>query len=392
MRPPRVMLTFALGLFAGGLSFGQSSSPVTRDGSWWTQTSKGAIAAFGVENVRIHAEGGVALLGGSGTSVSYSVKKRVRASNFARAESRLRAFRMESRRVGAALHLTFTIPTAEDTSADLAVTVPRGLPIVEIESLGGDASAVNFDGILRLVTGGGQIDADRLRNCFFRTAGGDIRIGSVAGPLQCYTGGGTIRVSRASGDARLETAGGDIDVGEIDGGLTALTGGGNIHVTRSLQAVVARTQGGLIEVQHAGGLVTAQTAAGSIQVTSSQGVRCASANGTIRLRNVAGVLRASTESGSILAELRPGESLGDSTLSTNAGDITVLIPSHMALTVFARNESRGATGRIISDFPEIRSAAYRGLLPQTAQGSLNGGGPKLRLVAAGGTIFLRRSR
>ncbi|HXU21151.1 MAG TPA: hypothetical protein VN788_11260 [Verrucomicrobiae bacterium] len=387
-----MMPALAVGLLTGVLSFGQSSTAVVRDGSWWTQTSKGSIAASGVERVRIHAEGGVALLGNSGTSVSYSLKERVRASNSARAESRLRAFRIESRRVGAALHLTFTTPTAGYTSAELTVAVPRDLPIVEIESLGGDASATNFDGILRLVTGGGQIDADRLQNCFFKTAGGDIRIGLVAGPLQCYTGGGTIHVSRASGDAHLETAGGDIDVGEIDGGLTALTGGGNIHITRSLQAVVAKTRGGLIEVQHAGGLVTAQTAAGSIQVTSSQGVHCASTNGTIRLRNVAGVLRASTESGSILAELRPGESLGDSTLSTNAGDITVLIPPHMALTVFARNESRGATGRIISDFPEIHSAAYHGLLPQTAQGSLNGGGPKLRLVAAGGTIFLRRSR
>src|SRR6185312_185984 len=171
----RVMPALAVGLLTGVLSFGQSSTAVVRDGSWWTQTSKGSIAASGVERVRIHAEGGVALLGNSGTSVSYSLKERVRA----------------------ALHLTFTTPTAGYTSAELTVTVPRDLPIVEIESLGGDASATNFDGILRLVTGGGQIDADRLQNCFFKTAGGDIRIGLVAGPLQCYTGGGTIHVSRA---------------------------------------------------------------------------------------------------------------------------------------------------------------------------------------------------
>ena len=394
MRLPGITSILIAGLFTGIAGFGQSveQTPIVRDGSWWTQTSHGSVATSGIERVSVHAEGGVAFVGGSGKSVLYSLKKRVRASNPRRAESRLRSFRIESHRLGGALHLTFTTPAGSDTSADLAITVPRDLPLVEIESLGGDASAQDFDGIFRLITGGGQIDANRLRNCFLKTAGGDIRIGSVSGPLQCYTGGGTIHVGRAGGKTQLETAGGNIEVGEMDGMLTALTGGGNIHVTRSRDAVVAKTQGGLIEVQNAGGLVTAQTAAGSIQVTSSQGVRCASANGTIRLRNVAGVLRASTESGSILAELRPGEPLGNSTLSTNSGDITVLIPSDMALTVFARNESRGSMGRIISDFPEIRSAAYRSLLPQVAQGSLNGGGPELRLVAAGGTIFLRRSR
>ncbi len=63
-------------------------------------------------------------------------------------------------------------------------------------------------------------------------------------------------------------------------------------------------------------------------------------------------------------------------LSTNAGDITVFIPSNLALTVQATNETGGA-GRIISDFAQVRAqtGAQPGVGPVVAEGALNGGGP-----------------
>ena len=83
----------------------------------------------------------------------------------------------------------------------------------------------------------------------------------------------------------------------------------------------------------------------------------------------------------------------DSMLSTNAGDITVFIPSNLALTIQAINES-GGSGRIISDFPQVRSQAGGppGMAPVVAQGVLNGGGPLLRVNVVGGTIYLRRAK
>ncbi len=98
-----------------------------------------------------------------------------------------------------------------------------------------------------------------------------------------------------------------------------------------------------------------------------------------------------------MAELVSGGSsrpqfMADSILSTNAGDITVLIPSNLALTVQATNES-GGSGRIISDFPQFRPQAG-GLpgAPLVAEGALNGGGPLLRVNVMGGTIYLHRSK
>jgi len=95
-----------------------------------------------------------------------------------------------------------------------------------------------------------------------------------------------------------------------------------------------------------------------------------------------------------LAELLSGNRIEDSTLSTNAGDITVFIASNLPLTVAARNESAGALGRIISDFPEIRVKALSqaGANPVVAEGALNGGGPILRINVVGGTIYLRRQK
>jgi hypothetical protein len=81
-------------------------------------------------------------------------------------------------------------------------------------------------------------------------------------------------------------------------------------------------------------------------------------------------------------------------LVAGSGDITVLIPSNLALSVLARNDS-GANPRIVSDFSELRvkpliaRPAYQGV---TYQGSINGGGPLLSLSTASGIIWVKKSK
>jgi len=146
-------------------------------------------------------------------------------------------------------------------------------------------------------------------------------------------------------------------------------------------------------VAHAGGVVTADNSGGSIQVGAASGVRVESSGGTIRLRGSSGDLRAITDVGSILAELISGMPLQNSLLSTSTGDITVFIPSNLALTVKAQSVSARA-GRIVSEFPEIRVRMINLPNPASAmaEGALNGGGPLLQISAATGTIYLRRQR
>ena len=158
---------------------------------------------------------------------------------------------------------------------------------------------------------------------------------------------------------------------------------------RADNGVVASTGGGVIDVIQSGGPVTAEAGNGSIKVRSASDVKCQSGMGTIQLQAVYGGLRAATGSGSIVAELLPGKPLQDSFLSTGMGDITVYLPSNLAVTVQAINSSPGAR-RIISDFAELRPQIEQAR--SQAQGMINGGGPMLRLTATAGTIYIRRQK
>ncbi|PYT19433.1 MAG: hypothetical protein DMG59_00535 [Acidobacteria bacterium] len=120
-------------------------------------------------------------------------------------------------------------------------------------------------------------------------------------------------------------------------------------------------------------------------------MKCESAAGTIRVKTSSGPMRISTAMGSILAELLAGTHLEDSSLVAGAGDITVLIPSNLALSVMARNDSGGNPHGILSDFSEVRAKSFGfSRAPLVAEGSINGGGPVLRINTAAGIIYLKK--
>ncbi len=390
-----VLTAGAAAAFAQREAPSRRESAIQREGRDWVRTVTGSIAVGSAERFRLNTVGNVAVRGESGDGATYTLKTRVRARDARAAEALFRQFEVRSRNQGGWLYLSVTPSRRLTEAPELSVSLPRTLRQVWIETRGGNVRASDLDGELEARSTGGRIDVDGIRNrCEIRTGGGDIQVGSVTGPLRCYSGGGVIRVQNAGAEAWFETAGGEIFVRQAGGPVHAATAGGNIRVERSLGAVFARTAGGLIQVQQADGVVTAESSGGAIQVNAANGVRCDSAGGAIRLRNVAGALRASTSAGSIMAELAKGTHIEDSTLSTNAGDITVFISSNVPMTVAARNESGGAMGRIISDFPEIRVQPVRsaGSSPVVAEGALNGGGPLLRINVNGGTIYLRRQK
>jgi hypothetical protein len=376
----------------------QSESAITREGGYWVRTIQGAVDAAGLDKLRVETTGSVSLQGTASEQIAYSLKVRVRAGDEREAEALMQRVNVKTGTEGGWAYLRVTPPRLVSSGLELTVTGSRALRQVWAGTRGGNVQASDWDGDLEARSGGGRITVDRIRGrSELRTAGGDIAVGNVSGPLRCLSGGGPIRVENAGGEAWLETAGGEIFVHQGDGPVHASTGGGNIRVERAASTVYARTTGGLIQVQQADGPVTAESSGGAIQVNSTNGVRCESAGGAIRLRNVAGAVHAAANSGSILAELVSGPSISghgmaDSMLSTNAGDITVFIPSNLALTIQAINESGGA-GRIISDFPQVHSQMnVMAGGPQMAQGALNGGGPMLRVNVAGGSIYLRRSK
>jgi DUF4097 and DUF4098 domain-containing protein YvlB len=372
--------------------YGQTESAVSREGRYWVQAVTGSVALQGAERLRASTRGAFKLQGESRDDISYTLTKRVRAASEASAREALARWALKSSRQGAWATLVVSQPDAREASADLWLSVPRRLREVEVNSEGGAVEARDLDGALRAETGGGQVDIDRiLGDLTVRTGGGEVRLGKIGRSVRISSGGGAITAASIGGEAGFTTGGGEIYVQEALGPVRASTGGGNIRVDRAAGPVTASTGGGLIDVLEAPGPVTAETGAGSIKVRAAKGAQCESGGGSIQLLGVFGSLRAATGMGSIIAELAIGKPLEDSVLSTAAGDITVFIPSNLAVTIQAISDSRGYQ-RIVSDFPEIRALVESRAGRAEAHGTLNGGGPMLKLTASGGTIYLRRQK
>jgi DUF4097 and DUF4098 domain-containing protein YvlB len=357
---------------------------VVREGDRWVRVFYGAAPA--AHRLRVNAHGPVTLAAGTSNNVQYIVRVSVRERTEARARRVLSQYAVRLETQG-----PWTVLTAPGGPVISTVTVKTPyLNAAVISTSDGVVEASGVDGTLDIDTGGGELSVDRIRgNCKLITGGGDIRVGRVGGTLHCSTGAGRITVGNVRGESVIETMGGDIIATETGGPVRATTGGGGIHILRAGGAVNATTGGGEIIVDKASGIVMARNMAGPVQVGAASGVHCESGTGGIRLTNITGAMRVSTSMGNILASLMGGR-LADSFLATGNGDITVLIPSNVGVTIRAQNEMSDTMRRIISEFPAIQ--ARRQGTQVVAEGSVNGGGPLLQISATVGTIFIKRQQ
>jgi hypothetical protein len=182
--------------------------------------------------------------------------------------------------------------------------------------------------------------------------------GSAGASLQ--TGGGSIHVDKCSGEVKAETGGGSIDLGEISGGVAMETGGGTLKVSSASGPVKGETGSGNIELW---GVPSAHVETGSGAITAKF--------------------------------IRGGNGTSNSELETGVGDITVYLVSNVNLTIRASIEAANGQ-QIVSDFPEIKIASEGGGQwgPKlvSAEGSLNGGGPVLKVRTTMGNIYFRRAQ
>jgi DUF4097 and DUF4098 domain-containing protein YvlB len=385
------MKVFGLFTLVAASLFAQDTT-LTQEGGSWVRTISGVPAISSRAGLVVSSFGRVVVTGTSDNRASFRIVQRVRAGSEREARQLLGDEGVLTIQVlGPFTQVVVNPRSAPNVSTELQLMVPRQLPIVRIGTRGGAIEAFDMDGAIDVSTGYGPIHVDRIAGSVTsRTGGGEIRIGKIGGALQSISGGGNIYVESIGGGANCETAGGEIVVKQAGGRLVLSTVGGNISVDRAGGSVDAHSGEGVIEILQAGGLVTAATRSGSIEVGSARGVNAESAMGQVRVKGSSGPLRVSTAAGSILAELLSGISMTDSSLVAGAGDVTVLIPSNLALSVLASNQS-GGNRRIVSDFSEVRVKGTGFFqAPLLAEGSINGGGPMLNINAAGGVIYLRK--
>jgi DUF4097 and DUF4098 domain-containing protein YvlB len=375
-------------LFSGFLCIALAAEPaLTREGKYWVEVRSGSEPLAPSVRLRISSRGAVTLNGIPRPELSYALKIRVKASNEAGARLLAKRFSVRLAKQGGSSLALFV--QRGDGMADLQVNAPRTLPESTIATSEGAVAFYDLDGAVHAETGGGAINADRIRgNVVVRTAGGDITLGTLGGAANCSTAGGRITAARVQGEARFETGGGDITAQQVFGLVNATTMAGSIRIGNAGSAVIASTGGGPIDVGHAHGIVTVRNSGGPVKVGSAEGVRCENAGGGVNLDNISGSVRVSTAIGSIIASLLAGKPMSDSFLTTGGGDITVIIPSNLGVTIRAQNELAGNIRRIISEFPGISVRLEGGQV--VAEGPVNGGGPILRISGTGGTIFIKR--
>ena len=278
-----------------------------------------------------------------------------------------------------------------DSPGLVRVQIPENTALVSVSSAAGGIDISGISGSVRTRAGAGKTVIDHIGgDVEAHSNGGPTLLGSIGGSVHCYSGGGPIRAAVVRGSGVFETDGGDIRIGDVLGAIRAITGAGGIHIDSAGGQVFADTFGGPVSVLKALGDVIAVTAGGPIEIGSAPSVDCRSSSGAIHLNNVSGSLQAATTKGTIVAEILPGRRLLDSYLATGNGDITVLVPSNMSVTIEAENAGSDDQHSIVSAFPAIRVVRrYSSVL---ATGRINGGGPLLRIVDGGGRIELRRKK
>jgi hypothetical protein len=389
------MLGISVGLSAQGVRTSDLSQPDLthpdikrgQDGSWMRLQSGGAEATPEAR-LQISSQVRVVLRNSPTSRITFQLSQRAHART---AEI---AARMLTGSVSIITAPGLTTITAQGlrSYATLELYVPSQVRTASLEiPRGGDIEINNFSGSIYARTSSGDIQADNIGGQIVaNTGGGHIRLGTVRGPITCYTGGGSITIADAGADVNCQTVGGEIVIKQAYGPVRLSSGGGNITVEHAGQRVEAHSMQGAIQVGQAGGAVIADTRGGEIRVGSAASVRAESAGGPVHVTDAVGALNVSTAVGNILAELLAGGRLQNSSLSAASGDITVTIPSNVAVSVMATSEM-GGVPLIHSDFSQVRTKSLNFARPPLAEGAINGGGPVL-LLSGSGLIYLKKAK
>ena len=199
-------------------------------------------------------------------------------------------------------------------------------------------------------TNGGISVADLTGDVRVRTSGGSLCFEGITGEVWGHTSGGSIETVNVTGDVQVRTSGGGIRFGAIRGFISGRTSGGSIKAVDCNEGIDVRTSGGGIWLGDISKNVTARTSGGSIQA----------------------VMKTQPQS--------------ECSLRTSGGRITLTLIPDVAVDL----EAKTSGGRVATDF-EVESTIQGKVPKNRLEGSINGGGPLLKLRTSGGNIHLQKA-
>lgn len=369
---------------------------ISREGSSWGQVVSGSLSGAKVLRVKVDM-GSVVVRGGQQQDINYVVHANFHNGSEQEARRMFEQFKITAYVKGDTAWIVGDWQGGRQPrhfSGEFTVNVPHEMSLVKLETAGGNVDATGIGGRVEAESGGGNMRLDDIgAGVNAETGGGSIDVGTVSGDLGLHTGGGSIAIRRANGRILAETGGGAIRIESGAQGASVQTGGGPIEVRQCGGKVKVETGGGSVDLSDLGGPAEIETGGGTIHLTSAKGhVHAETGGGGIELYGVPSA-HAETGAGGITVKLvNTGGERHDSDLETGAGDITLYVASDVAINLRASVDMANGH-RISSDFPEIHVSSQGDQWDKTltADGSLNGGGPTVKVHTSSGDICIRKA-
>ncbi len=176
----------------------------------------------------------------------------------------------------------------------------------------------------------------------------------------------TLVVSQPNGGLRIDTK-----YPKVTDGIFEWIAGTSVNLSVTYEVTVPRTMD--LVVEDTNGAIEASDVHGSHKIETT--------NGHITLTRVSGDLDAETTNGSIEADLTSVNAGRSMRFETTNGQIRARLPRTLAARINAANTN----GSIESDLPVMTRGTQS---KHELQGTLNGGGPELRLRTTNGSIHI----
>jgi hypothetical protein len=392
-------LAFAVVLLLGAPLWAQSQ--ILREGGAWVEETIGTLQPG--RNVRIVADVGSVEIETGGKAYRYIIRKRSFAWTQSEARRQFDMMRIVAGRDGDYSQLRVAMSDAHHfgrLTADIILQLPRDLAVVKVDTAGGNIVVQNTSARLELVTK--RRRHPRARRDITRSRRARWAEASISKTWEATLRRATAAdrsPSATCADARRSPASGsNININSVGSGSVDIDGG-CISVNHSGGDLVVKTTGGSVTLGSIDGNVTAETGGGNIRLGSARGlVTATAANGNIELWKLSRGARAQSSTGAITAEFLGGRgAFNDSLLRTTSGDVRVYLNNKVAATVHASSAMASGMG-IQTDFKELRivseGSAFGPNSPRSmfAEGTLNGGGPQLKVLTTVGQIEFWRAK
>jgi hypothetical protein len=345
-----------------------------RSGNEWIQEVHGSLPAAKTIKV-VSSAGAIRVQGAQQNTIGYIIRQHVRAGSEEDARRQLKKI-MFTAAPGEIALLRAECEGNNRSYIDFEIQAPSQTAFMVLKTDGGAVTAKGLSGRVDVTTGGGSIDLDQIN-----------------GAITAESGGGSIDIGKAGSNVEVSTGGGSIHIDSAGGRIAASSGGGSLRIGYG-KGMVLETGAGSIFVQKCEGQLKAETGGGSLEFREVTGpARIETGGGGIKVWSIAGGLHAETGSGPIVATLvRGGSPFAESRLETSVGDIVVVVPPGLGMTIRAAVDVARGAG-ISSDFGDIKIRSSGGFSREVyAEGSLNGGGPVVHIHTSTGNISIKKGK